>query len=66
MEALQLRDISKSFGRNQVLFSIDFDLQPGEIHGIMGENGAGKSTLMNIIYGNLMQMAAKSGWTASR
>ena len=54
MEALQLRDISKSFGRNQVLFSIDFDLQPGEIHGIMGENGAGKSTLMNIIYGNLM------------
>ena len=53
MEALQLRDISKSFGRNQVLFSIDFDLQAGEIHGIMGENGAGKSTLMNIIYGNL-------------
>ena len=53
MEALQLRDISKSFGRNQVLFSIDFDLQAGEIHGIMGENGAGKSTLLNIIYGNL-------------
>lgn len=53
MNVLELRGISKSFGRNQVLFSIDFDLRPGEIHGIMGENGAGKSTLMNIIYGNL-------------
>lgn len=53
MDALQLRGISKSFGRNQVLFSIDFDLRPGEIHAIMGENGAGKSTMMNIVYGNL-------------
>ncbi len=53
MDALQLKGISKSFGRNQVLYSIDFNLRPGEVHGIMGENGAGKSTLMNIIYGNL-------------
>lgn len=53
MEALQLKGISKSFGRNQVLYGIDFDLMPGEIHGIMGENGAGKSTMMNIVYGNL-------------
>ena len=53
MNALQLKGISKSFGRNQVLYSIDFNLRPGEVHGIMGENGAGKSTLMNIIYGNL-------------
>lgn len=52
-EVMRLEKISKSFGRNQVLFGVDFDLRAGEIHGIMGENGAGKSTLMNIVYGNL-------------
>ena len=48
---LELKNISKSFGANQVLSNVDFTLQHGEIHALIGENGAGKSTMMNIIDG---------------
>ena len=43
--------ISKSFGDIPVLFSIDFDIKPGEVHAIIGENGAGKSTLIKVLSG---------------
>src|SRR5258708_8837206 len=49
--ALEMRQISKSFGPTQVLRDVDFALRPGEIHALMGENGAGKSTLMKIAGG---------------
>src|ERR1700730_11413022 len=49
--ALEMRQISKSFGPTQVLRDVDFTLRPGEIHALMGENGAGKSTLMKIAGG---------------
>jgi len=48
---LAAQRISKSFGEVPVLFSIDFDVRPGEVHAIIGENGAGKSTLMKILSG---------------
>lgn len=48
---LEVRHISKHFGKVQALDDISLSFYRGEIHTLLGENGAGKSTLMNIIYG---------------
>jgi ribose transport system ATP-binding protein len=50
---LALHKVSRFFGPIQVLFDVDFDLRPGEVHALIGENGAGKSTMMKILAGYL-------------
>lgn len=48
---LQTKQLSKQFNGIYALKDINFSLEAGEIHGLVGENGAGKSTLIKILTG---------------
>jgi phospholipid/cholesterol/gamma-HCH transport system ATP-binding protein len=49
--SLQVRGLRKSFGGQEVLKGIDFEVQPGEIFVIMGPSGSGKSVLLKHLIG---------------
>ena len=53
MEAkmLEMRNIDKRFTGVHALKKVNFSVEKGEIHALMGENGAGKSTLIKILTG---------------
>jgi len=48
---VELRNITKRFPGVVANDHINFEVEAGEVHGLLGENGAGKTTLMNILYG---------------
>ena len=51
MNALELKNLHKSFGKTQIIRGIDLAVTKGERVAIIGPNGAGKSTLFNLISG---------------
>jgi branched-chain amino acid transport system ATP-binding protein len=49
--ALELHEVSKRFGRTEIIRGVSLQIPRGERHAIIGPNGAGKSTLFNLISG---------------
>ena len=50
-QKIELKNISLSFNKRQILDNISLTIREGEICGLLGPNGAGKSTIFNIIIG---------------
>ena len=48
---IKMDKISLSFGRRKILDNVSFDLNEGQILGLLGPNGVGKSTIFNLITG---------------
>jgi branched-chain amino acid transport system ATP-binding protein len=69
---LQVRDLSKSYGAIRAVDGVSFEVQPGEILGVIGPNGSGKTTLFNSILGQikpsngqvLLEGRDVTGWSA--
>ena len=49
--AIELRAVTKSFGRTEIIRGVDLAVAAGERHAVIGPNGAGKSTLFNLVSG---------------
>lgn len=48
---IKIRNITKSFGKNEVLKNVNATFEPGKVYGVVGRNGAGKTTLFNSVLG---------------
>ena len=54
MNAVEIRELTKSFGEKQALIGLNMTVPVGAIYGFIGENGSGKSTTEKLICGHLV------------
>ncbi|MDX1156582.1 ATP-binding cassette domain-containing protein [Sinorhizobium medicae] len=59
---LAVRQLTKLFGSFAACNAIDLQIEPGEIHALLGENGAGKSTLVKMLFGVLAPTSGEIRW----
>ena len=50
---LAVHNLAKSYGAIQAVKGVSFEVQPGEIFGVIGPNGSGKTTLFNAMLGQI-------------
>ena len=51
MPAIEIRELTKEYGRTRAVDQLTFDVHPGRVTGFLGPNGAGKSTTMRLMLG---------------
>ena len=51
MATVEVRDLSKRFGKVEAVKNLSFDVQAGRVTGFLGPNGAGKSTTLRALLG---------------
>ena len=49
--SIVVNEVSKSFGKKQVLNDVSLVIEPGQIYGLIGPSGSGKTTLVKMIVG---------------
>jgi len=56
---LEVKELTKTFGRLVAVNNLSFDVEEGEVLGLMGPNGSGKTTLFNLLVGDYKQDSGK-------
>lgn len=57
---IQVSELTKYYGETRALNGMSFNIEAGEITGLVGRNGAGKSTVLNILCGQLLPTAGEA------
>jgi len=51
---IEVRNLSRSYGRNKAVDNVSFSVEEGSVHGFLGPNGAGKTTVIKMLLGLIM------------